>query len=316
MWSRASSPRQFPVATRLVRVYNCRMRIPRSLPVLGFLALAITLATPANAQQSIYGISWNLPAAPATGGETHATFDCAGGDVTHRLYLTITPTETITDLRAIDCVFDMLIDQPIGGPDPRRALPPFWHFEEGGCNAGGLVIQVPTASATNRFTNVFPSNANQLSWLYAPDYGGIGRGRVAVSLFHSQGLGVNLVSGRTYIVCEFDFSMCAGGICGGCGEPFCMHPYYVLLEHEVDSAYSQAGPFSSVLVNGGCFHRLVASGEAPPDRALVPKVAGLSPQQFGARFGPEFHAVPSGILACDVVPVTRRSWGTLKMLYH
>ncbi len=281
------------------------------------IAFGLACAQPAAAQHATYALAWGAPVATTQPYGDNLNFDCSVSNSTYRLFLTVTPTEDITGLLAIDCRFGLLGEQPTSGgpnPVPRHPISPFWHFEEGGCNAGGLDIHVPTASIINGFHAVFPSNS--LFWAYAADYGNLGHGAIAITVIQSQGQAVNLVKSKTYIVCELDFSMCARMVCDGCGDPFCLFADYVRLEQDQSSADAVATSSYYTGINTSCTITQAISEGTPRAAASTRPIAGMTQSAFAARLDPAFKSAPLSTLECDGVPAKRRSWGTLKLLYR
>jgi hypothetical protein len=281
----------------------------RSFAVIVGAAFALSYATAALAQQSQYSLEWNTPTGTPGSSGDFAGLPCGSEGAATRLFVTITPTEDITDLLAIDLAFDLT---PMAAGALGSPIRPFWHFEEGGCNAGGLDVIIPSMTATGGMPTVFDASVAYSDWLYGPDYPAVGMGRVAALVIDHEGRGVNLAAGQTYVAFELDFGVCAAGPCEGCGDAFCGTPGYVRLGQESSDAIATPGVHGSTGFNAPCTVSLVRGSGAAATAAR----ASLTTDRWQSNLGPAFKPGPQRALVCGYLPVQHRTWGTLKMLYR
>jgi hypothetical protein len=189
------------------------------------------------------------------GGE-NVVFDCADLDAMSRLFANFRPTQSVHGAVAFSGVIDLWFDGP---------LPPFWHLEAGGCNAGNLAI------SDDRDESVCPAARNETVWgaggqrsdafilAYGAGYGGFNRARLLVSVNRASSDPFDLEEGVNYFGFELDFFMGQAADCNGCEVPLNISWSTAVIESPLQAGgeavalvlYGDSGFPSVAKVNGG-----------------------------------------------------------------
>lgn len=192
-----------------------RTRLP-ALLLGGTLAWAALAAPPARAQLYLgWNACWGDSAAVA-----NMNFSCdATVDTTLRLVGTFSTPEPLERIVAFDGVIDFLF--PAGG-----GIPPFWHFENAGCNNSGLTLSDARPGAgcqgnSNALCGRGGTLCDGMITAYFPGLGGPDRGRLLIAVVRRSDDPVRLAAAPArHFAFELVFSMDqADPTCEGCRRP-------------------------------------------------------------------------------------------------
>jgi hypothetical protein len=208
-----------------------------------------------------------------------AFFDCSpGSGAAYSLVGTFQLLDPIADFVAVDISMDLILDG-------QSSLSPFWHFEQGGCNDGGISIDDVRPAGCVGFSTPWGATGNQslasiTAYLPGNPFANYGRILATVARSLNDPIAINGSPSRYFAFVLF-FTMDNSGSCTGCDTP------------------------GSLRVNGMSMFTASSSG-------------GPSGQLLG---GPQPGSVPcatfnGGGSACDVTPTKSLTWGKLKSLYR
>lgn len=163
-------------------------------------------------------LAWN--ACSATGGDSAKTLDCKDPESVAQLFGTFQVADTIENFVAMTIIFDF--ESETGD------LPPFWHFEDKGCNESGISLSdaFPAAGCQGA-TNLWGENgADALAGVfgYAPNFETYRqRGRMVCVIARPSERPVRLIPGVDYFAFRLrlfhDNASEARGRCSGCSTP-------------------------------------------------------------------------------------------------
>lgn len=193
------------------------------------LAAALTLSASAAFAQGTPGVDLTFTGCPGHAtAVTDVVLDCAGGSSAYNLIGTFKVPQQMPQFFAMDISMDW--QQENGG----KALDPFWHFEAGGCNNGGLsfsaaqtgvIAGCPVGAGTKNGTWVSPwtptGGAAAFAGItgYGPDFAGqLGRGRMLITVTRASNNPFVLNPNINYYAFHIGiFSFGAFG-CAGCDK--------------------------------------------------------------------------------------------------
>lgn len=239
-------------------------------------AAALTLAAaPASAQLDL---TWK--ACATAGGDSTITFACSDPDSVASLFGVFTPPESVERFVALSVIIEV---QSRGD-----SLAPFWHYQAGGCNSGGVTFTdaMPATGcggARNPWGEEGRASIGALA-AYLPNVEARGRARMACVVALPADQPITLEAGVPY----FGFLMRffthaareAGGKCDGCREPMVL-------------SWTTAS--------------LARVAERPGDPA-PPEILLTGPGRIGSC-----ARVNGGLAAtCASIPPPRRTWDMLK----
>ena len=211
---------------------------------------------------------------------TTFNFDCADPGVPQTVFACFQITTTQDSVVGLDAHLELTVDDP--------GLPDWWHFESGGCNAGGVLLDlVPSTSLCVGATNPWETG----NMAFAPGDQGPNSGHFVVSV--SRPTPIKLNAGTNYFAFNLNFfsdnATQSGGKCGGCGIAA------VLAWASTPSG--QISPPAAALINIRTAAQ--AGGEAAPYVISGPGLVGNTIS---------FAVAPT--------PTRNRTWGQLKSLYR
>ena len=215
---------------------------------------------------------------------TTFNFDCADPGTPQTLYACFQITTTQDSVVGLDAHLELTVDDP--------GLPDWWHFEDGGCNAGGVAADLMLrASLCVGAVNPWGTGGQAGPVAYGPATHGPNTGNFFVSV--SRPTPVKLEAGTNYFAFNLNFfsdnATQSGGKCGGCGRGAVLAWY--------------ATP----------------SGQVPPSAALLINVRAAA--QAGGEAAPYVISGPGLVgntisFAVAPTPTRNRTWGQLKSLYR
>lgn len=222
-------------------------------------------------------LSWN--ACPAAGGTFNVDANCTSPQ-------TFDLVGTFQVSSPHDCFYSMAIylDLQVEGP----SLPPFWHFESGGCNQGMVTAAARPEEVLEGCNAPTPWDSTALCCFYESFHSPNGA-RIQLHIGDSQGQTTSLSPGQTYYAFHLRFrtdrASEAGGACQGCRD-------------KIAIVWNQA----------------TLNAFAPPGQECRE-----SDPVYLVSAGPFGNCAtwnsPSAYL-CGATPVQQTTWGKLKMLYR
>jgi hypothetical protein len=207
-------------------------------------------------------LSWsacNRGAPPGTG---DLAFDCSSPGTHAVLFANFQVPTGMSGFFALDAVIDL---QTSGA-----ALPPFWHFETGGCNATGLNVsdarpdaQCPSADNANPW-GAGGVASDAFITAYGAGLGGANRARLLVTVARAASSPFALSALQNYYGFHLDLAPDASGTCAGCGTPtgigWTSATFYSANPTEPNIVVSGPGMRSnSVTLNGGKAATIITS---------------------------------------------------------
>lgn len=236
-------------------------------------ALAMLAGT---AQAKGVGLAWN--GCMGTSFATNTTqFDCDpfAGSI-YSLFTNMSLDAQLSGIVALDGIMDLAFN---GQTD----VPQFWHYEQGGCNAAGIVLQkgrnttVCGSPNSSALCGTGGSACDGVITAYGLNYGGPNRARLLFTMARASVNPTTLPAAPTLVfVCSLDFFMDNAATCAGCATPT-----------------SIAFNWATLYTIGG-----VAGAVSSTDPGSVQP------------------SVCVNATTCDVVPVKNKTWGALKALYR
>jgi len=178
------------------------------------LALLLLIVVPRDARAGL-DLTWNAFNTSASGAD-NVMFDCATLNGS-QLFANFQSAQAIPQFLAMDAVIDI---RTAGG-----TLPPFWHFESGGCNQGGLgLTDAKSATLCPNATNgnLWGANGNEATsaiTAYDVGHGGSDRLRVLLTIARESMAPVALTAGQNYYAFELDLATDNASSCTGCTTP-------------------------------------------------------------------------------------------------
>ena len=161
-------------------------------------------------------LSWNACNQAAVPGTDDITLDCGNPGAVAELFANFQSPQTLPGFIALDAVLDI----QTGGV----SLPAFWHFEDGGCNDGGLALldakpQAVCPDATNGTPWGNGSSSDALITAYAPGFGGVNHARLLLTIARASNDPVTIDSGRNYYGFHLEIASAGAASCLGCATP-------------------------------------------------------------------------------------------------
>jgi hypothetical protein len=203
---------QFNLTSHVPAVCDVRVQNPNGSTVTKPNAFQITQS---NTVASGLDLSWGACNSPVPGTGDLA-LDCGNPDAVATLFANFQVPMTYTGFFALDASLDV---QTAG-----TTLPAFWHFENGGCNAGGLAVfdekpaaVCPDASNGTPWGNGSPSDA--LITAYGAGFGGANRARLLITVARASSNPITLDGGRNYYAFHLALATSGAGGCPGCATP-------------------------------------------------------------------------------------------------
>jgi len=230
-----------------------------------------------------------------TGASGTATFACLDG-VGGTMYIDYKLNTAAVGIVTLNAILDVNVNDVV-------TLPDFWHFEDGGCNAGYLVLNAARASGkctTSGITLCTSTGAACSAFITAYGIGAPAglpaenRARILVTLARSASSPVNLTVAKQYgFSLEINATNAMMQDLDGDGEytdpPLCAG---------CDAVASVA--LNAIVLEAATLN---ASGEAVAD-VITSDMAGSVPSVCGNS------------ATCLSVPVKNKTWGQLKALYR
>ena len=189
--------------------------------VLLLCAVVLTFAAPS--AHAALNLSWNDCFGNA-GALPTISFDCAAGGP-YKLIGSFQTLGAVTNAFAMDVTLDFNLEG-------QTSLPPFWHFESGGCNETGLGLSIDRSAsgtcATGNSTMWGPAGTLGTGFLtgYSTGVNGPNRGRQNLSIARDATSPVNVAGPPTkYYAFTLSFFMDnsvqngSGNNCIGCPNP-------------------------------------------------------------------------------------------------
>lgn len=263
--------------------------------VAGWVGLAVV---PAGANTSL---SWNTFRGDP-GWSDGLNLACSHPDSSYRLVATFATPEAVPEFEVLEA--RVVLGYPSGYPPlPLPALSPFWHFEQGGCNEGWMVLGDTKPPGGADVVTLWGSGGQFVDAFlqYAPDTPIAGRGRFRVTMVRQTP--ASLEVDRPYFAFTLDLVSCAASSCAGCGEAIGVEFADAFL-YGADGqvvAVADLGGEGYVCANPGPYCSVVAADATPRDAEIS-----------DAAFLP----VPKVDSMCDPTPARHRTWGELKVLYR
>jgi hypothetical protein len=218
-------------------------------------------------------LTWN--ACNVDGGVPDIVADCATGGPYELVGCFEAPAE-MSGFVGMDIYIDLQAEAP--------GLSPFWHFEDGGCNAGGLVVSGDRSAVTGGCTAPTPWDAGTSVSMtaYGAGLGGANRARLLCSVTRLSG--TPLEAGQNYYGFHLrvltTHASEAGGACAGCPDKMAM-------------VWNQCDLFNQ-------------GGVGPPVASVT------APGSHGSCAGWNGPSTTT----CATTPVRNRTWGQIKVLYR
>ena len=220
-------------------------------------------------------INWNS-CAGTSGSTPYVTFDC--DPLAGSLFNLVGSFQLVNPLPgflAMDVSLDFILDG-------QTSMAPFWHYESGGCNYGGVGIEDAFLASCVGYANPWGpggSAADAYITAYQPGRDYANYGRLLASVARPSDNPVNLAGNPTrYYGWTLGFAMDNAGTCAGCNLKASLRVNSVIL-------YDGAG-------GGGYL---------------------LDPSSFGSE---PCVSVNDGGGACSPTAVKKATWGQLKALYR
>jgi hypothetical protein len=212
------------------------------------LLLLALLASPQVASAGL-DLTWNACNTSASGAD-NVTFDCSGTSGSFgRLFANFQTPTGVPSFLAMDAVLDVRTS---------GTVPPFWHFETGGCNENGINLTdakpaTECPSATNA-TPWGPNGVDATSAITAVDFGHGGSDRMRFLIGRARrDVTLQPGGGQNYFGFELDIFVDNAPTCGGCETPAVIGwSSAVLYGSGTTQELSQSGTrLATVAVNGG-----------------------------------------------------------------
>jgi hypothetical protein len=182
-------------------------------------AVILTLVTVSSAHAQLR-LGWNACSGDAAS-TSQMTFSCdATVDTVYRIVATFSLPREAKRVVTLDGTFDFVFPKD-------RGVPPFWHFEPGGCNQGGLILSDARphsgcAGQSNSLCGPGGAACDAIVTAYAPGHGGSDRARMLVAVVRPSVSPVNLAAApASHFGFEVLFSMDRSDStqCEGCSTP-------------------------------------------------------------------------------------------------
>jgi hypothetical protein len=220
-------------------------------------------------------IAWNSCLGTGTS-QPYVTFDCDEtlGSI-YNLVGSFQVQDPMADFITLGISMDVVLDGQTG-------MPAFWHFENGGCNSGGVAVDdVFPASCTGFGTPWGASGASSDALLlaYQPGFNYANYGRLLAAVARASNDPTNLAGAPSrYFGWTLQFFMDNAGTCAGCDL----------------SASLRVNSLTLFTTAGG------------PGYLVSPAAAGSAP----------CVAINNGGSLCDPTSTRNTTWGRLKSLYR
>jgi FlgD Ig-like domain/IPT/TIG domain len=212
------------------------------------LALVLLAATPQVASAGL-DLTWSACNTTASGTD-NIVLDCSIPSGA-QLFGNFQTDAVVPQFLAMDIVLDIRTG---GG-----SLPPFWHFENGGCNSTALLLSdsKPTTQCPNA-TNATPwgPNGNEATSAITailPGQGGPDRTRILITIARPSTQPITLAAGQNYFGFELDVATDGSSSCAGCTTPAVIGWSKAILYGSGNAVIlGQSGSrLATVAVNGG-----------------------------------------------------------------
>jgi hypothetical protein len=227
-------------------------------------------------------LSWSACNQAAVPGTDDITLDCGNPGAVAQMFANFQSPQALPGFIALDAVLDVQTEG--------ASLPPFWHFENGGCNAAGLGLSaVKPPAACPDAQNATPWEVGGVSTAlitaYAPGVGGASHARLLLSIARSSNNPITLDGGRNYYGFHLELASADAASCSGCATPaqitWSSATLYGAFAGQPPTVLTGPGIRSNIVtVNGGPSGVIVASIE--PSRAYPDGV--VSARVFGRNF--------------------------------
>jgi hypothetical protein len=230
-------------------------------------------------------LTWSACNLGTTSGTGDITFDCANPAFQATLFGNYRLPQTMSQLVAMEAVLDIQTSS--------STLPPFWHFEQGGCNADGLsmnvgrpAVECPSASNGTAWGSGGSSVISGISG-YLPGLGGPSRARLLLQVARPASSPIAVPGGTNYYAFHLGMFMDGAGGCAGCTNPadilWSSATFYSLTSSEPPITVESSGlRGNQVGVNGG-LPGLSISSVSP---SFTPAVGYVPVSIFGRNFLP------------------------------
>jgi hypothetical protein len=178
-------------------------------------ALVLLLALCSRPAAAGLDLTWNACNQEAAG-RGDLTFDCADTDQVATLFGNFQVPATIPDFFALDAVLDIEVNG--------AGVPPFWHFETGGCNDDGLSIHIdrpPVLCPDAGNANPWGASGTADAFItgYGVGFGGANHARLLLTIARASTNTTTLDGGRNYYAFHLDLPAKRGNACDGCASP-------------------------------------------------------------------------------------------------
>jgi hypothetical protein len=262
----------------------------------------------ATAAATGFTLNWNQ--CVGAGSLSNQTFDCGNPSAEYGLVLEIRPPSR-SQFFAIDLDLEIIETTHAFG----EAIDPFWHYENGGCNQGGLTISNDSSSLGAGAVGCLPTisgptgaESTALITAYGVGYGGPNRARMLLTVARPFSSPISLVEGENYFVAQLLFSMansCASDDrrCYGCTQGLTITWHGATLYSTVGPPVTVCAGPQCVTVNGG---PLVCEPN-PPGPGSCGEPAGLVATSV---------VQPENDCSKEVTSVRHSTWGAIKSLYR
>ena len=231
------------------------------------------------------GLDLTWQACPANGGTSNINVDCSSNG-----YYDLVGTFQVPEPH--DCLYDIFatLDLQVEGS---AVLTPFWHFETGGCNSGGVVTSSGRDELQGRCSAPSPWDSNTTQGFFSgPSRYGPNRTRFFVVVVSRAFTVDSLSVGQTYFAFHLRFRTSnateSGGACLGCRDRV------------------------AIVWNSCQFDALIPDAESCRERIFGPYSIISSPGLVSncATWNDASSAT------CAATPVRNLTWGKLKTLYR